>query len=104
VKKHELIVRYPRDKVSQAKTDWERLRRMTDDEVERAALADPDAPPTDFDFWRDAALVTPGERERVTLRLDREVVAFFRHRGPGYQRRMNAVLGAYVEAQKPKAG
>jgi uncharacterized protein (DUF4415 family) len=104
VKKDELMVRYPRDKVPQGKTDWDRLRRMTDEDVERAALADPDAPPTDFDFWQDAAAATPGERERVTLRLDREVVAFFRRQGPGYQKRMNAVLRAYVEACEREAG
>jgi uncharacterized protein (DUF4415 family) len=104
VKKDEHIVRYTRETVPKGKTDWERLRRISDEEIERAALSDPDAPPTSFEYWQDATLVPARESERVTLRLDREVLDFFRRQGRGYQGRMNAVLQAYVEAQKRKAG
>lgn len=104
MKKDGHIVRYTRETVPKGKTDWGRLRRMTDEEVERAARSDPDAPPTDFAFWQDAMLVPPRETERVTLRLDREVLDFFRRQGRGYQGRVNAVLQAYVESQKRKAG
>lgn len=37
-------------------TDWELLRRMTDDEAETRAAADRDAPPTDLVFWRTAKM------------------------------------------------
>ena len=104
MKKDEHIVRYTRETVPKGKTDWERLRRMTDEEIEQAASSDPDAPPTDFEFWQDAQVVRPRETERVTLRLDREVLDFFRRQGRGYQSRMNAVLQAYVDAQRRKAG
>lgn len=104
MKKDEHIVRYARDHVPRGKTDWERLRRMTEKEIEQAAVTDPDAPPTDLDFWLDATLVSPGETERVTLRLDREVLEFFRRQGRGYQSRVNAVLQAYVEAQRRRPG
>jgi uncharacterized protein (DUF4415 family) len=104
VKKDEHIVRYTRENVPKGNTDWERLRRMTEEEIEQAALSDPDAPLTDFAYWQDATLVVRRETERVTLRIDREVLEFFRRQGRGYQGRMNAVLQDYVETQKRKAG
>ena len=104
MKKDERIVRYTRETVPKGKTDWERLRRMTDEEIERAARSDPDAPPTDFAYWQGATPVPPRETQRVTLRLDREVLDFFRRQGRGYQSRMNAVLHAYVESQRRNTG
>lgn len=41
------------------RTDWERLRRMSDEDAEKAAASDPDAPPTDEEFWDQARLVRP---------------------------------------------
>ena len=43
----------------QRRTDWERLRNMTEEEIEAAAASDPDNPPTDEEFWRDARTVYP---------------------------------------------
>jgi len=104
VKKDGSIVRYTRESVPKGKTDWERPRRMTDEEIEQAALSNPDALPTDFEYWQDPQVIPARETERVTLRLDRGVLDFFRRQGRGYQSRMNAVLQAYVEAQRRKAG
>jgi uncharacterized protein (DUF4415 family) len=84
------------------RTDWERVRAMTDEEVEAAAADDPDAPPLDEAFWRKARIAIPRavRKKHTGLRIDEDVLAWFRARGPGYQTRMNAVLRAYVEAQK----
>jgi uncharacterized protein (DUF4415 family) len=46
--------------------------------------------------------VTPQAKEMVTLRLDPDVLAWFRKAGRGYQTRINAVLRAFVEAQEPR--
>ena len=56
----------------------------------------------DEKFWENAHVVFPAVegKEPVKLRVDREILAFFRSQGKGYQTRMNAVLRAYVEAQK----
>jgi uncharacterized protein (DUF4415 family) len=59
-------------------------------------------PELDEEFWTNACLVMPESKERITLRVDKEVVEFFRRGGQGYQTRMNAVLRAYVEAQGKK--
>lgn len=85
---------------SKGRTDWRRLERMSEGEIDAAARADPDAPPTDAAFWQDATLVMPETKERVTMRMDRDVLRWFKARGRGYQTRINAVLRSYVEARR----
>jgi uncharacterized protein (DUF4415 family) len=86
------------------KTDWARVNALTDEDIERAVAEDPDAPPiwTDED-WANARVVWPEGKAPVTLRLDRDIIAWFKSQGRGYQTRMNAVLRGFVEAQKHKA-
>jgi uncharacterized protein (DUF4415 family) len=86
-----------------SETDWARVDALTDEDIERAVAEDPDAAPfwTDED-WKNARVVWPQGKDPVTLRLDRDVIAWFKHQGRGYQTRINAVLRAFVEAQKPR--
>jgi len=79
-------------------TDWKRLRTMTDEEVHAAITADPDIKPTDEAFWKDARVVIPRGQEAVTLRLDADLLEWFRGER-GYQARINAILRAYMNAQ-----
>lgn len=60
------------------KTDWRRLRSMTDDEIRAAIIDDPDAQPTDEAFWREARVVMPRRKETVTMRLDADLLHWFR--------------------------
>ncbi len=63
----------------------------------------PDAPEAESlsaDFWKDARVVMPRGKTSVHLRLDNDVVEWFKAKGKGHLTRMNAVLKAYVEAQK----
>jgi uncharacterized protein (DUF4415 family) len=67
----------------------------------------PDAPEIelDEDFWRNARIVMPKSapkppKEAISLRVDQDILAWFRNQGRGYQSRMNAVLRAYVESQR----
>ena len=76
---------------------------MTGDEIESAAAAEPDAQPTDAVFWRTATVVMPRQKGSVTLRLDPEIVAWFKSQGKGYQSRMNAVLRSFMSAHKDQA-
>jgi uncharacterized protein (DUF4415 family) len=65
-----------------------------------------DAPEADSlgkDFWSSARVIVPPGKTSVHLRLDRDVVEWFKRRGKGHLTRMNAVLRAYVEAQKRSA-
>ena len=77
---------------------------MTDEEVHAAALADPDARPTAPEFWRDAQVRQPVPKESITIRVDRDVVDWFRAEGRGYQTRINAVLRAFVDRQRRRTG
>jgi len=79
------------------KTDWRRLRSMTDEEVHTALIDDPDAQPTDETFWKDARVVMPRRKETVTMRLDADLLEWFRSER-GYQTRINAILRAYMKA------
>jgi uncharacterized protein (DUF4415 family) len=81
------------------RTDMDRLRAMTDAEIEAAVRDDPDSFIPDASWMKNARVVLPAVKEVVTLRLDPDVLAWFRQDGRGYQTRINAVLRAFVEAQ-----
>jgi uncharacterized protein (DUF4415 family) len=57
----------------------------------------------DEEFFKNATLVMPEPKTSVTLRIDREIIEWFKSEGKGYQTRMNAVLKAYVKAQKERS-
>lgn len=59
-----------------------------------------DAPGLPEAIWMKSASELPGTKQQITLRLDAEVLEFFRHTGKRYQSRINAVLRSYVEAHK----
>ena len=80
-------------------TDWEALRRMDAAEIHAAVVADPDVRPTDEAFWEKAQLVMPKPKQTVTMRLDEDLLSWFRQQS-GYQTRINAILRAYMDAQK----
>ena len=89
---------YPGDERPRGRTDFERLRTITDDEIEAAVRDDPDAVPLGLD-WSKAELVIPPRKVAISIRVDEDVLNHFKASGAGYQRRMNAVLRAYMEAR-----
>jgi uncharacterized protein (DUF4415 family) len=56
----------------------------------------------DEDFWRHAQVVVPPGKSSIHLRVDTDVLAWFKVQGRGHLTRMNAVLRAYMEAHKRK--
>ncbi|HEV2324605.1 MAG TPA: BrnA antitoxin family protein [Terracidiphilus sp.] len=60
----------------------------------------PEAESLGKDFWKTAQVVMPSGKTSVHLRLDSDVVEWFKGHGKGHLTRMNAVLRAYVDAQK----
>jgi len=84
-----------------SQTDTARLDSMTDEELEANALSDPDNPPLPEDFFQRAKQMRLEDfmrkaKGKISLRLDQEVLSFFKATGPGYQTRINAVLKGYV--------
>lgn len=88
------------------RTDWDRLRAMSDAEIEANAAADSDNPAWTEAELAAAELVLPagGPKQPVSIRLDAEVLDFFKAAGRGYQSRINAVLLAYVRSREQKHG
>ncbi len=85
---------------SQGQADLPRLRRMTDREI--AATAPPELADLPDSFWRNARVVTPVTKRAISLRLDEDVIEWFRASGARYQTRMNAVLRSYVEQMQAR--
>ena len=78
-------------------TDWERLRR------EQEAGLEPDVDPDEGEFdWSQARVVMPPAKQAISVRIDRDVLEFFRSQGRGYQTRINAVLRSYMEAKRER--
>ncbi|MGL4288329.1 MAG: BrnA antitoxin family protein [Phreatobacter sp.] len=79
------------------KTDWDRVRAMTDEDVERAIAGDPDADtmvedPTEIDVGIIADWTPPPRKAAISIRLDEDVLAFFKAAEGPYQTHINAVL------------
>jgi len=75
---------------------------MSDAEVVAAALSDPDTfLLTDEDLAR-AVIVIPLPKKSIALRVDQDVLAFYKSGGRGYQTRMNAALRAVMTARQQK--
>ena len=77
-----------------SKTDWAKVDALREEDFDCT-----DNPPLDDAFWAKAVLV-PGTKQQITLRLDGDVLDYFKSRGRGYQTAINAVLRRYVEMQK----
>ncbi len=78
---------------AKSKTRWEKLNQSTDESISYE-----DNPATSEDFWKDAELVMPIHKVHLSLRLDDDIVDFFKKEGRGYQTKINAVLKSYVRA------
>jgi uncharacterized protein (DUF4415 family) len=52
--------------------------------------------------WTNLKVAWPQPKQAISLRIDQDILAWFRERGPGYQTRMNAVLRAFVDAQQSR--
>lgn len=79
----------------QERTQLEAIAAMPDEQIDYS-----DAPYLPDAAWLKAAEQLPHTKKQITLRIDAEVLEFFKQTGKRYQSRINAVLRSYVEAQK----
>lgn len=79
-----------------SKTGWKRLDALKGSQIDFS-----DAPELGPDFFV-SAILWPGPKEQIPLRVDPDVLTFFRKRGRGYQTTTNAVLRKYREARKER--
>jgi uncharacterized protein (DUF4415 family) len=104
MRKNENIARFSADKVrrkiarGESKTDWKRVNAMSQAEVER--LADKDEGPL-ATAWESTVMVgLPPAKQDIHIRLDGDILDWFKARGRGYQTRINAVLRAFVQTRQ----
>jgi uncharacterized protein (DUF4415 family) len=75
-------------------TDFQRLRQMRDADID-----DSEIPRLSKSFWKNAKLAMPEPKDRLTIRVDHDVVKWLKKAGRGYQTRINAILRSYMNAQ-----
>ena len=93
-------------------TDWKRVNALTDEEIEAAVASDPDAAPIADEAWFAKARRAHLNKEQISIKLDTDVLAFFRKDGPrlqtqyfaaGVSRRLKAASPASASASKARA-
>ena len=85
--------------LEQDRTDWERLERMGEDDIDCS-----DIPEVDESVFQRARVSMPPGKTQVTIRLDTDVLDWLKTQGRGYQTRINAILRAYYDAQRGDGG
>jgi uncharacterized protein (DUF4415 family) len=89
-------------RASRGRADLARLSRMTEAETRRTTP--PELANLPRDFWDEGALVMPAAKQAISLRVDEDVLDWFKRTGPRYQTRINAVLRSYMaRMRKPEA-
>jgi uncharacterized protein (DUF4415 family) len=79
------------------KTDWARVDAKSDEDIARDVAGDPDAVLFTDEMFAAAQWVEPEKRTPVTIRLEPDVLAFYKSSGRGYQTRIQQVLRAFME-------
>ena len=79
---------------AKGETDFKRLRAMSEADID-----DSDIPRLEKSFWKAAKLVMPEPKDRLTIRVDHDVVEWLKKGGSGYQTRINAILRSYMKAR-----
>ncbi len=89
----------PRSRVVlRGRAELGRLRKVTEHEIEETSPVElADLPK---DFWDQATIVEPATKQPISLRVDADVLDWFKTQGPRYQSRINAVLRSYMTQRK----
>ena len=83
-----------RDLKKQSRTDWARLEAMRDEDIDFS-----DIPELSEAFFKNAVIRLPKAKAKVCIRLDQDILEWFRSQGKGYQTKINAVLRVFMESQ-----
>ena len=103
--KRERIARYTAEELAakrrrgKTRSNWATAAAMTSEEIEAQVAADPDEVGMVVD-WDSVTVELPKPKADLHMRVDRDVLDYFRGMGKGYQTRINAVLRSYVERRR----
>ena len=108
MKKKGDIARYAAEEIDamlargESRTDWAAIEAMTEEELEASIAADPDDAHEPID-WTQAVAGMPPRKRDIHIRIDEDVLDWFRRACRGYQNRINDVLRAFMESRKRAA-
>ena len=80
----------------QSKTNWNKLKKIQDEEIDYS-----DVPELTSSFFKKAELRLPEPKSTITIRIDPDVLKWFKKQGKGYQTRINAILRLYMASKHP---
>jgi len=86
-------------KRGETRSNWKKAAAMSDEQLEASIAADPDEAGMVMD-WDSVTVELPKSKADLHMRVDRDVLDFFRKTGKGYQTRINAVLRSYVSRMR----
>jgi len=81
-----------------SRTDWERVRNLTDEDIEKAIDSDPNAIRLENCDMSTLRVIAPTKRTQISIKVEPEVLDWYKQNFKPYQTRINAVLRAYMEA------
>ncbi len=76
-----------------SQTDWNKIDHLSDKEIDTSDIAS-----LDTEFFKNAELHIPTRKQSITVRLDSDVLEWYRNQGKGYQTKINAILRTYMDA------
>ncbi len=102
-KKH--IARYTTEELDElvkkdgSRSDWKKAASMTNAEIEAAVASDPDEADMVL-HWDNATVELPRPKAVLNMRIDKDLLEYFRNTGRGYQTLINAILRSYVKRKE----
>ena len=102
MRKKDDTVRYTAEQLAdlrnrgETRSNWAKAAALTNEEIEAQIAADPDEAGMVID-WDSATVEMPQPKAVLNMRIDRDVLEYFRKMGKGYQTRINAVLRSYMD-------
>jgi len=106
MKKEENIIRYSAEKLEnmrkedQSESDWKAVQNIKNPELKNNIKVDFDSNTTIPKEWEGLIVGFPEPKEQISLRVDKDVLRWFRSKGKGYQTYMNNILRSYVSMQE----
>ena len=82
---------------SLSKSNYRKIKKISDNDIDYS-----DIPETDEDFWSDAQVLFPAKKTHLSIRLDDDIISWFKQFGRGYQTKINAVLRSYISNIRKK--
>ncbi len=105
MKKKENIVNYSASEIEHLieqgadRTDWARVGKMTEAELEASINAEDDVMPID---WGTVIIGLPDKKKDIHIRLDADLLDWLKKDGKGYQTRINSILRSYMQSTSSK--